>query len=116
MPGRTAGADGTRPLQRSAPMSAGVGMGMGVGGGSGAGRGARSGPEAYVFLCNNRTQPECERRKLLGLGQKELREMQSITNATSIYLYNFETHVLHGVLQADGRPGVCVCVRACVGG
>lgn len=59
----------------------------------------------YVFVCNNRTQEECQRRRLFGDGMRMLKAMRRISADTDIFLLNFETRTIYGVFRAVGKPG-----------
>lgn len=64
-----------------------------------------SGTPAYVFLCNNKTQPECAARGLLAAPPRELDKMRRcIGPRTQLFLHNFESRVLLGPLVAKQAP------------
>ena len=61
----------------------------------------------FLFLCSNLTQKECLDRCLLGLPAPSLGQMMdAIDEATLLFLWNFESRVMHGVFSADGVPAM----------
>jgi hypothetical protein len=64
----------------------------------------------FVFHCNNTTEKICLTNAVLGLPSNMWEIIQvSITDTTIIFLYNFESHVLHGTWRASDLPQFAAC-------
>ncbi|ERM99758.1 hypothetical protein AMTRI_Chr11g158650 [Amborella trichopoda] len=59
----------------------------------------------YIFVCNNDTMQEDLRRHLFGLPQRYKDSVREITPGLPLFLYNYTSHQLHGVFQADSFGG-----------
>jgi hypothetical protein len=66
----------------------------------------------FMFMCDNVTERECLQRMLLGLGRRELAQMQRIEGSTMLCLRNYKSGVVHGVFRAVGRPGLALEAQA----
>jgi len=67
----------------------------------------------FVFFCNSATQKECATLKLLGSHERALEHMKhTITPATQIFLFNFDSGKLLGTFAAVGEPELNINPRA----
>ncbi|CAK0887703.1 unnamed protein product [Prorocentrum cordatum] len=74
----------------------------------GAGKGQPAGKAAgYIFACNNSTQGECERRRLMGSPASELGQMRAcIAPGLPIFLLNMQSLKIFGPLSAASAPAL----------
>lgn len=56
--------------------------------------------EGYLFLCSNRTQNECFKKKIFGLTRKYLGWVEQIKIGTPLFLYNIDSKTLFGPFRA----------------
>lgn len=56
---------------------------------------------AYVFLCDDTTEEECFKRGLAGTTQHNAVWVLNLQVADTIYVYNFQSGIVHGPVVAD---------------
>ena len=59
--------------------------------------------EGYVFLCSNRTQSECFRKRLFGLTRKYWGWVEQIEVGTPLFLFNTNSKSLFGPFHAASK-------------
>lgn len=59
----------------------------------------------YIFVCNNDTMEENLKRHLFGLPPRYRDSVRQITPGLPLFLYNYSTHQLHGIYEADSFGG-----------
>ncbi|KAL8150367.1 hypothetical protein V2J09_020175 [Rumex salicifolius] len=55
----------------------------------------------YIFVCNNDTMEENLKRQLFGLPPRFRDRVRAITPGLLLFLYNYSTHQLHGIFEAN---------------
>ncbi|XP_038997966.1 B2 protein-like [Hibiscus syriacus] len=59
----------------------------------------------YIFVCNNDTMQEDLKRQLFGLPPRYRDSVRAITPGLPLFLYNYTTHQLHGILRLAASFG-----------
>jgi len=64
--------------------------------------------DGMMFLCNKVTEEECLKNMIFAASAARMEDMNKITDKTALFLYRLTPNkcVLHGVFQAEGRPGL----------
>jgi len=64
--------------------------------------------DGMMFLCNKVTEEECLKNMIFASAASRMEYMIKITDKTALFLYRIARNdcVLHGVFQAEGRPGL----------
>ncbi len=60
--------------------------------------------KGYIFLCNNLTEDECFKRRLLGGTRSYKTQIPVVKLEDTLFLYNFSTRRLHGIFLDKKIP------------
>jgi len=65
-------------------------------------------PKAHIFVCTNKTEPECLQRKLFGTSKLYADDVLSVKSGDLLFLLNVNSNVLHGIFRAKsgGRQNI----------
>jgi len=64
--------------------------------------------KAHIFVCTNKTEPECLQRKLFGTSKLYADDVLSVKSGDLLFLLNVNSNVLHGIFRAKsgGRQNI----------
>jgi len=64
--------------------------------------------KAHIFVCTNKTEPECLQRMLFGTNKLYATDALAVKSGDILFLLNVNSNVLHGVFRAksDGRQNI----------
>lgn len=69
-----------------------------------------------MTMCNNDTEAEVFRRKLIGLPESQWKLVQTLQpDMSAVFIYNRDTKMLHGVFTASAEPGLNLEPKAWTG-
>lgn len=66
----------------------------------------------FVFLCDRKTRAEVMSKTIFGLPRRSLRDMEAITAASQLFLYDFTRGEVVGPFKSDGPPGLDIVPEA----
>jgi len=64
--------------------------------------------KAHIFVCTNKTEPECLQRMLFGTNKLYASDVLSVKTGDILFLLNVNSNALHGIFRAksDGRHSI----------
>ena len=63
---------------------------------------------AHIFVCTNKTEPECLQRMLFGTSKLYAADVLAVKTGDLVFLLNVNSNILHGIFRAksDGRQNI----------
>jgi len=64
--------------------------------------------KAHIFVCTNKTEPECLQRMLFGTNKLYADDVLSVKSGDLLFLLSVNSNILHGIFRAksDGRQNI----------
>jgi len=64
--------------------------------------------KAHIFVCTNKTEPECLQRMLFGTSKLYADDVLSVKSGDLLFLLNVNSNVIHGIFRAksDGQQNI----------